>query len=113
AGEPFRIVVDGVPPPPGATVADRRQAALRGSDGGPADTARRLLCHEPRGHAGMYGCFVVPPDPLPHDAPATARRADLGAVFWHADGFATACGHGVIALATWAVDDGIVDVPQD
>ena len=23
---------------------------------------RRLLCHEPRGHADMYGCFPVPPD---------------------------------------------------
>ncbi len=28
------------------------------------DLARRLLCHEPRGHADMYGCFVVPPDPI-------------------------------------------------
>lgn len=108
AGEPFRIVVDGVAPPPGVTVADRRLAAVRGEDGGHADRARRLLCHEPRGHADMYGCLVVPPDPAP-----AGRRADLGALFWHKDGFSTACGHGTIALATWAVDDGLVDVPED
>ena len=113
AGEPFRIVVDGVPPPPGTTVADRRQSAVRGQDGGHADTARRLLCLEPRGHADMYGCFVVPPDPLPAGLPPGARRAELGVLFWHKDGFSTACGHGTIALATWAVDDGIVDVPAD
>ena len=117
AGEPFRIVVDGVAPPPGTSVADRRLTAVRGQDGGHAERARRLLCLEPRGHADMYGCFVVPPDPVPSGAPAGAtsgrRRAELGVLFWHKDGFSTACGHGTIALATWAVDDGIVDVPVD
>src|SRR5207253_11000171 len=37
----------------------------------------------------------------------------LGVLFWHREGFSTACGHGTIALATWAVDDGLVDVPED
>ena len=50
---------------------------------------RRLLCHEPRGHADMYGCFLVPPDD---------DGADLGVLFWHKDGYSTACGHGTIAL---------------
>jgi proline racemase/trans-L-3-hydroxyproline dehydratase len=49
----------------------------------------------------MYGCFVVPPD---DDAAA------LGVLFWHKDGFSTACGHGTIALGTWAVETGIVPV---
>jgi proline racemase len=113
AGEPFRIVVDGVAPPPGLTVADRRLAALRGEDGGFAQRARRLLCSEPRGHADMYGGFVVPPDPVADVGPGGARRAELGVLFWHKDGFSTACGHGTIALATWAVDDGLVDAPED
>ena len=47
----------------------------------------------------MYGCFVVDPD----DA-----GADLGAVFFHNAGYSTACGHGTIALVTWAIEDGIV-----
>jgi len=108
AGEPFRIVVSGVAAPPGATVADRRQAAMTGLDGGAADRARVVLCSEPRGHADMYGGFVVPPSP---DAAASGCR--LGVLFWHKDGFSTACGHGTIALATWAVDEGIVPAPDD
>jgi proline racemase len=94
AGEPFRIVTGGVPALPGATVAQRRvQAAAR------LDHIRALLVQEPRGHAGMYGCFVTPPDD---------DGAEFGAVFFHQSGFSTACGHGTIALATWAADAGIV-----
>ncbi|MDP9867368.1 MULTISPECIES: proline racemase family protein [Streptosporangium] len=94
-GEPFRIVTAGVPDIPGGTVLERRQAA-----GAPdIDGVRRLLCHEPRGHADMYGCFLVPPD----DA-----GADLGVLFWHKDGYSTACGHGTIALGVYAVDSGLV-----
>ena len=63
-------------------------------------TVRRLLVHEPRGHADMYGCFVVEPN----DA-----AADLGVVFFHNAGYSTACGHGTIALVTWALDEGLVE----
>jgi proline racemase len=101
AGEPFRIVADGAPAIPGATVRERREHAR--ADAG-AERVRRLLCHEPRGHADMYGCLVVPPD----DA-----GARLGALFWHKDGWSTACGHGTIALGTWAVESGLVDAPRD
>jgi proline racemase len=101
AGEPFRIVTSGVPEIPGATVRDRREFARTD----PAiDHVRRLLCQEPRGHADMYGGFLVPPD----DA-----GADLGVLFWHKDGYSTACGHGTIALATWAVREGIVEAAAD
>src|SRR5215216_5387724 len=101
AGEPFRIVVDGAPQIPGATVAERRTSAQDSAD---VDFVRSLLCNEPRGHADMYGCFLVPPDD---------DRADLGVVFWHKDGFSTACGHGTIALAAWAVESGRVAAPAD
>jgi proline racemase/trans-L-3-hydroxyproline dehydratase len=101
AGEPFRIVTEGLPDLPGATVGDRREAAQASEE---AETIRRLLCHEPRGHADMYGGFVVPPD----DA-----GADLGALFWHKDGYSTACGHGTIALGAWAVESGRVTADPD
>jgi len=101
AGEPFRIVIEGGPELPGATVAERRQRALRDPS---AQTARRLLCQEPRGHADMYGGFLVPPDD---------EGAELGVLFWHKDGFSTACGHGSIALAAWAVESGRVAAPED
>jgi proline racemase len=59
---------------------------------------------EPRGHADMYGGFLVPPDD---------EGAHLGVLFWHKDGFSTACGHGTIALGVWAVDTGRVHAPED
>ena len=95
AGEPFRIVIDGAPIPPGSTVLDRREQATVGE----LDSIRALLCNEPRGHADMYGGFLVPPDD---------SAGDLGVLFWHKDGFSTACGHGTIALATYAVEAGLV-----
>jgi proline racemase/trans-L-3-hydroxyproline dehydratase len=95
-GEPFRIV----PEPPvhfaGDTVAARRVFAAADPA---ADSLRQVLCFEPRGHADMYGGLVVPPDD---------DGAHLGVLFWHKDGFSTACGHGTIALGTWAVRTGLV-----
>ncbi|MCW4459972.1 proline racemase family protein [Microbacterium sp. MPKO10] len=103
AGEPFRIV-ETLPDDataPGPTVAERRVRAMRrGSD---LDDLRRVLCLEPRGHADMYGGFIVPPD----DA-----GAHFGVLFWHKDGFSTACGHGTIALGVWAVETGLVTAPD-
>ena len=94
-GEPFRIVTGGVPAVQGATILERRRFALEH-----LDRYRRLLVFEPRGHADMYGCHVVPPND---------EGADLGVVFFHNEGYSTACGHGTIALVTWALDEGIVE----
>ena len=101
AGEPFRIVADPPVALPGVSVADRRVRATESPD---AQGLRELLCFEPRGHADMYGGFLVPPDD---------DGACLGVLFWHKDGFSTACGHGTIALGAWAVDTGLVQAPQD
>jgi proline racemase/trans-L-3-hydroxyproline dehydratase len=92
AGEPFRIVVGGAPDLAGSSVLEKRRWALEN-----CDDIRRLLVNEPRGHADMYGCFVTEPD----DA-----GADLGVVFFHNDGYSTACGHGTIALVSWALESG-------
>ena len=108
-GEPFRIVTGGVEPLEGRTILDKRRFALER-----LDDVRQLLVDEPRGHADMYGCFVTEPE----DA-----GADLGVVFFHNEGYSTACGHGTIALVTWALETGrleaaepettvVVDVPS-
>jgi proline racemase len=99
-GEPFRIVPDPPVAIPGATVADRRARAIENPE---LQALRAVLCSEPRGHADMYGGLIVPPDD-----PA----AQLGVLFWHKDGFSTACGHGTIALGVWAVDTGRVPAPD-
>jgi proline racemase len=95
AGEPFRIVTSGVDGLRGATILDKRRDALER-----LDHVRRLLVHEPRGHADMYGCHVVEPND---------SGADLGVVFFHNAGYSTACGHGTIALVTWALDSGVIE----
>ncbi|TXT15828.1 hypothetical protein VHUM_00331 [Vanrija humicola] len=104
AGEPFRIVPpadNAIPPPDGRTVRQRRDAVAAPSH--PVNTLRIALCQEPRGHADMYGGFITAPD----DA-----GAHFGVLFWHKDGFSTACGHGTIALGFWAVARGVVSAPE-
>ncbi|MFN8113077.1 MAG: proline racemase family protein [Solirubrobacterales bacterium] len=101
AGEPFRIIVDGAPETVGETVAERRAYALESDE---VQEFRRLVCHEPRGHADMYGGILVEPDD---------DGAQIGVLFWHKDGFSTACGHGTIALGVWAVEEGIVPPDDD
>lgn len=95
-GEPFRIVIDGAPRLEGRTVLERRAWAAEH-----LEPIRHLLVDEPRGHADMYGCFVTPPDD---------PGADLGVVFFHNEGYSTACGHGTIALVTWAIESGRLPV---
>ena len=88
----------GVPPLEGRTILEKRRFALER-----LDPVRRLLVFEPRGHADMYGCFVTEPE----DA-----DGDLGVVFFHNAGFSTACGHGTIALVTWALESGVLPVDE-
>jgi proline racemase/trans-L-3-hydroxyproline dehydratase len=97
-GEPFRIVTGGVPPLAGRTILEKRRFAAEH-----LDHVRRLLVFEPRGHADMYGCFVTEPEDV---------GADLGVVFFHNAGYSTACGHGTIALVTWAIEHGLVEGPE-
>jgi proline racemase len=96
AGEPFRILTDPLELP-GGSVAERRQHAAGDPE---VNRLRQLLCYEPRGHADMYGGFITPPDD---------DGAHFGVLFWHKDGFSTACGHGTIALGVWAVQTGLVE----
>lgn len=105
AGEPFRIVPT-LPDnalPASSTVAQRRFDILA-TQNHPLDQLRRSLCHEPRGHADMYGGFITPPND---------DGALFGVLFWHKDGFSTACGHGTIALGYWALHTGKLKAPEN
>lgn len=93
-GEPVRIVTSGYPPIPKGTILDKR-AYVRAN----LDHLRKLLMFEPRGHYDMYGVLMVEPD-LP--------GADMAVLFMHNEGYSTMCGHAVIALGRYAVDQGIV-----
>ncbi len=98
-GEPVRIVVGGWPEVPGATLLDKRRHATAEQD-----HLRRFLMHEPRGHYDMYGVLPVTPD---------HPDAHLAVLFMHNAGWSTMCGHAVIALGRWAVDQGMVSTDGD
>lgn len=94
AGEPFRVILRGFPEIPGKTMLERRRFVAERLDG-----LRRSLMWEPRGHADMYGGIVTPP---------ASDDGDLGVLFVHNAGLSTMCGHGTIALATVALETGLV-----
>lgn len=90
AGEPLRLIVDGWPEPPGATILERRDYAREQQD-----DIRRVLMLEPRGHNDMYGALLTPPE---------REGSDTGILFMHNEGFSTMCGHGVIAVTTILIE---------
>lgn len=88
-GEPLRVVISGFPELREGTVLEQRKQVQQ-----KYDHVRKLLMLEPRGHADMYGCLLVPPND---------NEADFGVIFMHNEGYSTMCGHAIIALATLAV----------
>ncbi len=98
-GEPLRIVTGGYPPlPSGSTILEKR-AYVRDR----LDHLRKVLMFEPRGHFDMYGALLVEPS-LP--------GADLAVLFMHNEGYSTMCGHAIIALGRYAVDQGLVEMRE-
>ena len=89
-GEPLRIVISGLPPVPGKTILDRRTWLQKNRD-----DVRQFLMNEPRGHADMYGAYLLP---------AVTAEADFGVIFIHNEGYSDMCGHGIIALGKVLVE---------
>ncbi|MFX8102571.1 proline racemase family protein, partial [Acinetobacter baumannii] len=67
------------------------------------DDLRRFLMNEPRGHADMYGAYLLPP---------VTAGADFGVIFIHNEGYSDMCGHGIIALGKVLVEMGYVERTQ-
>jgi len=95
-GEPLRVITGGFPELPGKTILERRRYAKE-----KLDHLRTALMWEPRGHADMYGCLVTPP---------VTPEADIGILFMHNEGFSTMCGHGIIGIATVALETGMLPI---
>ncbi|CAN5753134.1 proline racemase family protein [soil metagenome] len=93
-GEPFRVVTEGLPEIPGATVLDRRRFATEH-----LNHLRRGLMWEPRGHQDMYGGWI---------GEAVEPDSDFSILFTHNEGFSTMCGHGIIAVTKVTLDTGMV-----
>ena len=93
AGEPLRLIVDGLPRPGGRTMLEKRAWVRRH-----ADHLRRALMLEPRGHTDMYGALLTEP---------VSPGSNAGILFMHNEGYSTMCGHGVIAVTTIAYERGL------
>ncbi len=97
-GEPTRIITSGFPPIPGKTILEKREYVLKHYD-----HIRKMLMFEPRGHAGMYGCIIVPP---------VTQDGDIGVLFTHNEGLSTMCGHATIGITTVVFETGMVESHQ-
>lgn len=94
AGEPLRLVVEGLPAPDGRTMLEKRAWAQKH-----VDHLRKAIILEPRGHTDMYGALLT--EPVTHDANA-------GILFMHNEGWSTMCGHGIVAVTTMAIERGLI-----
>lgn len=94
AGEPTRIVTDGLPPLPGATMAEKRAYFAER-----LDHVRRFLTQEPRGHSAMHVAVLTTP---------THPAADAAALIMNSFGYLNMCGHATVAVATALIERGLV-----
>ncbi|KAG8346945.1 proline racemase [Trypanosoma vivax] len=99
AGEPARIVTSGFPNIPGASLVEKRDHLQRHMD-----HIRRRVMLEPRGHDNMFGAFLFYP---------LTDGADFSVIFMDAGGYLNMCGHNSIAIATAAVEMGMVHPTPD
>ncbi len=97
-GEPLRIILDGFPELKGSNVLEYRRYIKENYD-----YLRTALMFEPRGHADMYGCILLPPND---------ESGDFGILFLHNEGYSTMCGHAIIAIATLAVEMKWIEVKE-
>lgn len=95
-GEPLRVIVEGFPKLEGSSVLEYRNFIKN-----KYDHLRLALMHEPRGHADMYGCILLPPND---------NDGDFGILFLHNEGYSTMCGHAIIAISTLAIEMNWVEV---
>lgn len=91
----LRLVVGGFPTPKGRTMGEKLDWAGRH-----ADTLRRALILEPRGHADLTGAVLTEP---------VSPGAHAGLLFMHGASFSALSGHSVIAATTIALERGLVD----
>ena len=93
-GNPTRVVLGGVPVPPGRSLAER-QDWLKDRD----DGLRQLLNFEPRGSGMMCTALVMPP---------FGDEAAFSVLLLEQDEYVPMCGHCMIGVATTVVETGMV-----
>jgi trans-L-3-hydroxyproline dehydratase len=96
-GEVGNVVVGGVEPPPGATVAEQREALARD------DRLRRFLLREPRGSVATHANLLVP---------ATRPDCAYGYVIMEPTEYPDMSGSNTICVATVLLEAGLVPMEE-
>ncbi|MFU8793811.1 MAG: proline racemase family protein [Dethiobacteria bacterium] len=96
-GESLRLILKG-PQLKGSTLMEKREFMMKNYD-----HIRTAVVLEPRGHDDMYGAVLV--DPCHPDA-------DLGVIFIDSAFYNNMCGHGSMAIATIAIELGLVPAKE-
>lgn len=96
-GELTRVVVGGLPPVPGVSMAEKRQALMKD------DALRRYLLGEPHGHICMHAVCVYP---------AGDPAADAGIVIMEATDYPAMSGSNLICAATVLLETGMVPMSE-
>jgi trans-L-3-hydroxyproline dehydratase len=96
-GEIGNVVINGVEPPPGATVFEQ-MTAIRADD-----SIRKLLLHEPRGSVAVHSNIVLP-----------SRRDDcaFGYVIMEPTEYPAMSGSNTICVATVLLETGMVEMRE-
>lgn len=97
-GNPTRVIVGGVPVPPGDNLFERRDHLMTHADG-----LRRMVNFEPRGSGLMCSVLLLPPD---------SPEADFAAIIMEQDEYVPMCGHCIIGAATTVVTQGMVSIRE-
>lgn len=93
AGEPTRIITDGLVFAPGEKTTTEYREEFRANYA----WVRELLIKEPRGHDDMFGAVPVS---------TSTPEADLGLFFITNDGYLDMCGHATIGVITAFIELG-------
>jgi proline racemase len=93
-GNATRVIVGGVPEPPGVSLLDKRAWLMRHDD-----ALRRMVNFEPRGSSMMCSVLLLP---------TRSPEAHFAAIIMEQDEYVPMCGHCIIGTATTVVATGMV-----
>ena len=96
AGEPTRLIVGGVGPVPGKTMAEKRQFFMKHFD-----HIRLQLTRETRGHRGMFAAFLTEP---------ATPGAHFGLIYMDPRRYPYLCGHGTMGAVMTLIEAGAIEV---
>jgi proline racemase len=99
AGEPTRLIIEGIDPLPGKTMKEKRLAFME-----KYDHIRRLLTRETRGHRGMFAALLTEP---------VTKGAHFGLIYMDPRRLPFLCGHATMGAVTTLIAAGEIAATGD